>query len=95
MSGDLSLPNPENSLPITIEELQMGDILNRPNYHVILFHEFINQNHTQIKVYESGPNLKVTTQYYTITHISPDRHTITLNVTGSYDLYTYYAGNLS
>lgn len=82
------------SLPVTFDELEMGDILLCYNYHVMLFHEFINENKTQINVYEAGPNAKVGTWNYTVLNVSEDRHCIELNTTGTYELFSYNAGNI-
>jgi len=40
--------------PIKFEELKPGDILNVPNYHVILFKEFANEEKTEIITIEAG-----------------------------------------
>ncbi len=90
-----TLVNPEFSLAITFNDLQMGDILCRPNSHVILFHEFLDENKTQIRVYEAGSHLKVCAEQYSIVNISEDRHFIELNNSGFYGLYSYNAGNLT
>jgi hypothetical protein len=84
-----TLINPEFSIPITIDELKMGDILIIPNYHVMLFNKFIDENKTQIWVYEAGPAYKVGAWIYDVTNISEDRHTIELNHLIDYNLYGY------
>jgi hypothetical protein len=89
-----SLGDPKFSLPITFDDLQMGDILNRNGSHVMLFHEFIDENKTQLWVYEAGPDCKVGSWQYDIINISEDRHSIELNSSGIYELYSYNAGNL-
>jgi hypothetical protein len=90
-----TLINPEFSIPATFDELQMGDILIIPNYHVMLFSEFIDENKTQICVYEAGPCYKVGSWIYDVTNISKDRHSIELNYSIIYELYSYNADILS
>lgn len=89
-----TLIEPEFSKPITFDELQMGDILVHPNYHVMLFDRFIDENKSKIQVYEAGPCCKVGEWNYNVVNISEDRHTIELNCTGIYGLYSYNAGFL-
>lgn len=89
-----TLGNLNFSLPITFDDLQMGDILNRYNSHVMLFHEFIDENKTQLWVYEAGPDCKVGSWQYDIINISEDRHSVELAGKGVFKLYTYNAGNL-
>jgi len=77
------------SLPITFDELQMGDILLCYNSHVMLFHEFVDDNKTQISVYEAGPCYKVAAWKYDVINISQDRHSIELKNKGIFELYSY------
>lgn len=88
-----TLGDPNISIPITFDSLEMGDILNRYNSHVILFHEFTDENKTQIHVFEAGPDFKVTSQYYDVINISEDRHTIEINDSGIYELFSYKGVN--
>ena len=82
------------SLPITIHNLQMGDILLRPGVHVMLFKEFTNENRTHVTVYEAGPCNKVGEWTYKINEIIDNGHALDLQDGGIYHLYTYNAGNL-
>ena len=88
-----TLGDPNISIPITFDSVQMGDILNRYDSHVILFHEFTDVNNTQIHVYEAGPNWKVCSRYYTVMNISEDRHSIEINGSGIYELFSYNGVN--
>ena len=89
-----TLTEPEFSIPITFDNLQMGDILIRPGYHVMLFDEFIDENKTNIQVFEAGPCCKVGQWSYDVINVSDDGYFIELNSTGIYELYSYNAGNL-
>jgi hypothetical protein len=88
-----SLTEPEFSLPITIDNLQMGDLLIKPNYHVMLFDEFLDENNTIIQVYEAGPNCKVGRWSYEIVNVSEDKHFVELNSSVVYELYSYNVSN--
>ena len=87
-----TLINPEFSIPITYDELQMGDILIIPNYHVMLFNKFMDENKTKIWVYEAGPAYKVSGWIHDVTNVSEDRYSIELNYSIVYDLYGYNVG---
>ncbi|PNX49655.1 MAG: hypothetical protein BV457_00960 [Thermoplasmata archaeon M9B1D] len=89
-----TLNNSEFSLPITIDNLQMGDILLRENHHVMLFKEFVDENRTLLTVYEAGPYYKAVEMTYEINNILDDGHSIELINNEVYGLYTYNAGNL-
>lgn len=89
-----TLTEPEFSIPITFDNLTMGDILIHTGYHVMLFDEFIDENNTIIQVYEAGPCCKVGKWSYEVINVSDDGHSIELDSTVVYDLYSYNAGNL-
>ena len=61
---------------------------------MILFHEFTDENKTQMHVYEAGPNWKVVSRYYDVINISEDRHSIEINGSGIYELFSYKAVNI-
>ena len=89
-----TLNSSEFSLPITIDLLQMGDILLRENHHVMLFKEFEDINKTILTVYEAWPYCKVVEMTYEIENILDEGHSIELKNAEIYGLYTYNAGNL-
>ena len=89
-----TLNSSEFSLPITIDNLQMGDILLRENHHVMLFKEFEDVNKTFLTVYEAGPYCKVVEMTYGISNILDEGHSIELKNNEVYGLYSYNAGNL-
>jgi hypothetical protein len=60
----------------------------------MLFDRFIDENKSIIQVYEAGPCCKVGEWNYNVVNVSEDRHTIELNCTGIYGLYSYNAGFL-
>ena len=73
-----TLNSSEFSLPITIDNLQMGDILLRENHHVMLFKDFEDINKTVLTVYEAWPYCKVVEMTYEIDNILDDGHSIDL-----------------
>jgi len=84
---------PSLSSPIRFDELQKGDILNIPYYHVILFKEFVDDEKTKIRTIECGgtaPN--VNEHVYRVTTMSNDGFTVTLEgypLTQKFGLYRY------
>jgi hypothetical protein len=60
----------------------------------MLFHEFVDENKTQICVYEAGPNFKVVAWIHDVTEISEDRYSVELDGNTVYELFTYNAGFL-
>jgi hypothetical protein len=79
--------------PVRYDELQRGDILNIPYYHVILFKEFANEEKTFIKTIECGglaPN--VNEHIYKIISINNNSFSVKLEgypLTENFDLYRY------
>jgi hypothetical protein len=70
---------PYASSQIKYHELETGDVLNIPHYHVILFVEFLNNEKTLIRTIEAGggyPN--VNEHIYTILSVSDDDFYVTL-----------------
>lgn len=65
--------------PIRFGELQQGDILNIPHYHVILFKEFVDEEKTSIRTIEcGGPAPNVNEHVYRVTTTSDDGFSVTL-----------------
>jgi len=70
---------PETSSQIRFSELERGDVLNIPRYHVILFVEFIDAEKTQIRTIEEGGFYpSVNEQIYNIRSVSNDGFFVTL-----------------
>jgi hypothetical protein len=85
---------PQISLPVTFDELQVGDIL-RLDGHVMLFKEFADVAKTQVTVYEAGGGKsKVIKSTYDIVEVLGDGHFVDLGEYGVYELHTYNAGQL-
>jgi len=79
-----------HSWPITFNQLKEGDILNRYNYHVMLFNEFVDENKSAISIYHSsGWDWKVNEKVFNVTNISEDGFSVTLEGSTTYDLYRY------
>ena len=70
---------PYASSQVKFHELEKGDVLDIPYYHVILFVEFLNNEKTLIRTIEAGggyPN--VNEHIYTILSVSDDDYYVTL-----------------
>lgn len=79
--------------PIRFDELQRGDILNIPYYHVILFKEFVDEEKTLIRTIEcGGPAPNVNEHIYKILSINNDSFSVKLEgypLTENFGLYRY------
>ena len=79
--------------PIRFDELQPGDIINIPHYHVILFKEFVNEEQTLIRTIEcGGPAPNVNEHVYRVTMISDDGFSVRLEgypLSQKFGLYRY------
>ena len=79
--------------PIRYYELQSGDILNIPYYHVILFKEFVDEENTLIRTIEcGGPAPNVNEHIYKIISTSNDSFSVKLEgypLTENFGLYRY------
>lgn len=84
---------PYTSSLVKLDELQKGDVLNIPRYHVILFIEFVNDEKTLIRTIECGGSLpNVNEQIYRILSVSPDSFYVTLDgypLDREFGLYRY------
>jgi len=79
--------------PVRLEELQYGDILNIPRYHVILFKEFVDEEKTLIRTIEcGGPAPNVNEHVYKITSVGDNSFSVTLDrysTSYQFGLYRY------
>jgi hypothetical protein len=84
---------PSISSPIRYDELQRGDVLDIPYYHVILFKEFVNEEKTMIRTIEcGGPAPNVNEHVYRVITVGNDGFTVTLDyygLTQKFGLYRY------
>jgi len=84
---------PSASSQIKFNELECGDVLNIPRYHVILFIEFVDEDKSTIRTIEAGgsyPN--VNEHIYTIRTVSNDGFYVTLDgypLDREFGLYRY------
>ena len=85
-----TLGDSRHSWPITFDQLKKGDILNKYNYHVMLFNEFVDENKSAVSIYHSsGWDWKVNEKVFNVTNISEDGFSVTLEGSTTYDLYRY------
>jgi hypothetical protein len=84
--GTSTLPGISNQ--IKYEYLKPGDILNKQQYHVILFKEFVNEEKTLIRTIEANFPKVFEDIYYV--EVSQDGYSVTLNNdTTIYQIYSY------